>query len=272
MTTQWHKKYIKNLFVLIVVLGLSITLKFLLTSKPHLPVYEGRDLDEWFYGNDGNARSNETFSNANSVYRHMGTNSIPFLLEKIKTRETEANKIYIFLFPKLPSIVRSRVNWPLYATYLRRTAWDHLMKLSNKDVDVYSKEILKLGAAMPTEDVTVITFEWLMQLANRVNNTGEVTEFLISKLNDSNIRIRIESALMLHKLNVSNTNTIPILISALTNKQILYQSYLVKNVSRTNVLSTNVNPAVGIQNKAYQALLKISPKLAKQYYTNLNTQ
>ena len=50
-----------------------------------LPRYQGETAEEWFYGENRLPSQVNTFTDARIAFKAMGTNSIPFLIEKVES-------------------------------------------------------------------------------------------------------------------------------------------------------------------------------------------
>jgi hypothetical protein len=88
-------------------------------SRYVMPVYGGKTAEEWFFSSNRHPGLQTTMTDARIAFEAMGTNCVPFLLDKATTRETAFNRFYCWLHPKLPMLMKAKLKPALRATDIR---------------------------------------------------------------------------------------------------------------------------------------------------------
>src|SRR5882724_6455490 len=110
------------------------------TSRRTLPTYNGKTVEEWFYGPEHHC--GKAFESAQVVFAQMGTNCVPFLLQNLRQRESKFGKLYIKVFPVLPGFVRSKLRLPLEVSYIQRVTFLHLSVFPPR-LDYVAEELME---------------------------------------------------------------------------------------------------------------------------------
>jgi hypothetical protein len=83
-------------------LGVALWFRAVVSSRGALPTYGGQTVQECFFGKEGHPGLEVTIKAAQVAFDAMGTNCVPYLLDKVRTRETPFNRFYCWIYPRLP--------------------------------------------------------------------------------------------------------------------------------------------------------------------------
>jgi hypothetical protein len=139
-----NRKTIFTVSVALLVLGISVVIYFALKKDSDLPVYEGKNVREWFYGEDGHPGMMLTMQAAEEAFNKLGTNSIPFLISKLRTEGTLFQKGYCKLFPKLPIRIQKKLPPTIDASYVQQMARHHLEAIPIQRLKPFANKIPEL--------------------------------------------------------------------------------------------------------------------------------
>jgi hypothetical protein len=95
----------KTAAVLLAVVGVGITVAFL-GGDAGQPRFKGKTLDEWFYGEKGHPGMKATMDAAVDAFSEMGADCVPFLIEKLRERDTKVDGLWQAVHSKLPKFAR----------------------------------------------------------------------------------------------------------------------------------------------------------------------
>src|SRR5690348_1407228 len=108
-------------YIGLLALGVSLLVAALCyaRSRPRaaLPTYNGKTVQEWFYGPTGHPGLQTTMNAARVAFNAMGTNCVPYLLDEVRRPETIRRKFYCWVYPKLPSLLTSKLTPPPLRPY-----------------------------------------------------------------------------------------------------------------------------------------------------------
>jgi hypothetical protein len=224
------------------------------TSRRTLPTYNGKTVEEWFYGPDHHCGKN--IESAQLAFARMGTNCVPFLLQNLRQRESKFGKLYIKVFPVLPGFVRSKLRQPLEISYIQSVTFLHLRVLP-PSLDYVAEELMEILPKIKDGETRREGLGVVEPLAIRLANSGKKRAFFSQLLGDSDFSIRLEAAVLLSRIDGSVTNGIPILLNAVTNRSLMASTF---------VLPPGFSDQVKIkQEEAHEALKRVSPSLARSY-------
>ena len=162
-------------------------------ATPFNPVYKGKTLDAWFFGNRTNFLSQTTREAAQAALDGVGTNAFPFLLHKISNPHGSP-VVYLRAWLILPPSLKRRFRRPLGDDDIRSIALGHLWKYPER----FSQSQLHAFAALvprlqnPRVRMYALTF-----LRSKYGADPEFTKLCQRLLDDPNPAIRIEAAIPL---------------------------------------------------------------------------
>lgn len=234
-------------------------------SRYAMPVHNGKTAEEWFFGPTGHPGLETTIKAARPAFQAMGTNCVPFLLEKAKTRETAFNRSYCWLHSKLPWRMQAKAGPALRATYIQMIAYMHLRSLEQK-AEFMADEILASVKLIEDDRTRWRAFESTKPLAERMGDLEKKKAYFLFFLNDSNFEIQLDSAVMLSRLDNKLTNGVPILAMAMTNTAFLATSIVSQWPTNAIpfLMPDLTNTIRARQKSAYEALRMVSPGMEEQ--------
>ena len=244
-----------------------------------LPVYDGKTAEQWFYGDGGHPGYAKAMKNADIAFEAMGTNCIPFLLDKARVGDTSFNRFYCWVFPKLPSRLQDKMKAPVVGSYVQLIAIAHLNHLEEMvNYDYMADDLMNLTTEMSDVSNRRSAYFLAERSAIRLDDVGRKRDYFISFLDDPDFKIQLEAAITLSRIDRTFTNSIPILIAAVTNMTLVRSAYA-QSISNPGFRQMRLtNPALlpsalapfasrfdlvtPLQNRALGALSLIAPDIA----------
>lgn len=233
-------------------------------SRRTSPTYEGKTVQEWFYGSNGHCGRENTIESAKLAFTQLGTNCVPFLLENLRRRESSLKVFYVNLFSKLPNSVKSKLKPPLKVSYIQMITFVHLRELL-PGLDSVADELMEI---LPTiEDTKARSHGFRLvvgPLAIRHSSIEKRRDFFSTFLRDPSFEIQLEAAILLSQVDNSVTNGIPILLNAITNRNIVTTTVRSAGSWPSGMLQDQVKYK---QRRARTALRNVSPSIAESNST-----
>jgi len=193
---------------------------FLPVKSSSYPSYNGKTVDQWFYGDYRDPRR-KNLSEAHIAFNAMGTNSIPYLVEKAKGTETPLNRIYCKLYPNLPTFFREMM-WPAVPySYVQMVSFGHLQNFDSLQLDPYAPELMGIVPTIKDNQIRGFAFFVMEDSAVRIDNMWSKTNYFLSFVNDPSFGIQLRSMLLLSEIDNTITNGIPALTRALSERSLV---------------------------------------------------
>ena len=254
-------RHIRGLAIVVSILIAGVWYGVVAVSRSALPTYSGKTVDEWFFGDSGHPGLATTINDASVVFAAMGTNCVPYLLNQAQYRESFANKLLRRFYPSLPSWVQAKLRPPQPAFYVRMIAWSHLRDLAPSTLDHFDTELMAIVPKITDDDARWNAYSVVKRVAIRLDDVEKKKVYFSSLLDDPDFRIQLESAVMLSRIDSSLTNGISILLTAVTNRNLMDSSFPPPTMFPGKLKSS----APYRQQEAFEALGKVRPLLAERY-------
>lgn len=226
------------------ILGVGIWFYFSLDRRGRaMLVYEGKTAEQWFFGSNSQAQ-------ARLAFHGMGTNCVPFLLEKAVMRDSALKRFYHWLWLKLPRGIRP--NAPRAPGYIQTIAWTHLANWS-RESDFMLPQIFASIKRVESDWVRYRAFDSMTFLLGRMPRPDREAHYA-AFLDDPSFMIKFEAAVQLARLvryDTPMTNALPILLNAATNTTFLERDTL-ESYSPNVQIPTNVVKSI-IQSRQQRA-------------------
>lgn len=226
-----------------------------LRSRAALPAYGGKTAQGWFFGEDGHPGREKTMNAARVAFDAMGTNCVPFLLDKVRRGETGFKKFYWWVYPKFPSMLRSKLRPPLSPYYTHKIALWHLQQMLPK-LDYVASDLMAIVPGIADDITREQAYDTVERLAEKMDDVEKKKVYFMALLGDPDFSIQLKSAVILSRLDGSLTNGIPILINAVTNKSLMNSTFPPQGPGWMP------SQAPIRQRTAYEALSRVAPLLA----------
>jgi hypothetical protein len=227
-------------------------------SRAALPVYEGKTVQEWFFGADGHPGRPATMKAAGVAFEAMGTNCVPFLLDRLRSHESGSNRFYGLIYPGFPSFLKSRWPRPLAPYYSHKLALWHLRNMMPK-LAFAASDLMEIVPGISDDQTREQAYDMVEHLAIRLDDVGKKRAYLVGFLVDPNFALQLKAAIMLSRVDRSFTDGIPILINAVTNTSLMDSTFR----SPYPGLAPDQTPFM--RRTAFEALKQIAPLLAQDY-------
>ena len=226
-----------------------------------LPTWEGKNNDDWFYGERGNPGLGPTMEAAKEAYLNIGSPIMPFLIEKARGEETAFRRFHRTLFPRLPSLIKARFNPPRNVTYDQSIAWWFLGELRGLLNESHVEELMSIVATLDDQDLKQVAYHLViapraMKLADQETKKRIFLRFL----GDAEFLYQLDAAIKLSTIDPMFTNGIPVLTRAIRDQQ------LVESTFPKGSLNNNIKAKI-MQQEAYEALLTIAPEKARDIHS-----
>ena len=192
----------------------------------------------------------------------MGTNCIPFLLEKARVNHTPFNRLYCEIHPKLPPFLKSWIRTPVPNAMVQNYALRHLRNMPVTQLDSYAPVLMTIAPRIENSQVQKFAYGVVDELVMKIDNVETQIDYFLPFLRDPNSNTRLNAALALSRIDNTITNGIPTLTTALTNRSSFNSTFGgIYYPSNSQGLKDLIND---LQQQAYEALTIIDPELAKQ--------
>lgn len=238
---------------------------FFVDDNGDLPVYQGKTVEEWFYGEKGHFGSQKTRQVAEAVFEDMGPDCVPFLIQNLRKRETWVSESYRNIHSKLPDFIQTRTRPPRAVSYLQTVTLSHLRKLPDSALDFHAPELMAAALGIQDPNTRYQGFYVIQYVALR-GDPHEKTAFFAALLKDPDFRLQFQAAVMLAGIDKTFTDGIPILIEGVTNRTLMTSSFPQPNFAfmqrRPPVIP---DQAMILQKAAHIALARVSPALAEKH-------
>ena len=90
-------------------------------SQGDTPKFEGKSLDRWF---NGWVRTHQPITPPPPVFKHLGEEAVPYLIQKLQTQDDGWRGTRIRIFGAFPPILRTRIPGPVTGVDIRwKAAW-----------------------------------------------------------------------------------------------------------------------------------------------------
>ena len=232
-----------------------------------LPRYNGKTAEQWFYGERGHPGIKETMDAAEDAFAAMEEECIPYLIQKLRSKDTKLDELWRGFHPKLPKAAQARFRAPVTADYVQMVSLRYLSRFGADELTPFWAELKAAVMDMPNADRRWEALQF-MQTVAVWQEDGEKVAFFVELLEDPDFRIRMRAAVMLSRIDPTLAQGFPILIEASTNRARMAQLFPQFGGGRI------LNGGLGLpwpdqarfkQREAHQALAKVSPKLAEQF-------
>ena len=258
-----NRKIILSVSVALLVMGISAVAFFTVKKDSDLPVYEGKNVRQWFYGEDGNPGSGSTMEAASAAFQKLGTNCVPYLIENLNTQDTVLTKSYFEFFSRMPKSIQSFLPSPVPKNHIISATWLHMYTLKPAVLSEFTSQIVNEFQSLTNQTFTSLPYNIVKGLLKSDIDKNLSTDYLVDLLDHKDFIIRLESAIQISKVNTQITNTIPILLNSSTNRDYLLS--LMKGSGIIANLEGFEQMAIRRQKEAHRALTRIAPELAEQY-------
>ena len=230
--------------------------------------YQGKTVDEWFWGTEGHPGRQRTHQEAKIAFKAMGASCLPYLIERARANEFVFYRWYCELHPKLPEIVRKWTRPAIPAAYIQQLALSHLLSLEINDpqlLDPYRSQLMEIVSGISDPTSRRAAFSLVARGLGRSTDKAQNIKFLLAFSNDSNFVLRLEAMMLLSEIDHSITNGIPTLTTALTNRSLIGSSLVVPTAPGEDSI-VQLNRVVDeFQERAFEALARVAPKLVIDY-------
>ena len=206
--------------------------------------YNGKTAAEWFFGDRTNYFLAQAQRNAaESAFKAMGTNGLPFLWQQLERRESALNAIYFKVHPGLPRILQTRLPRPISRSDIQYVALDHIGKL--RSLPAHWTERLALWVLGVKDDqIRYRGMGTVMRLPGSSESNPHVIGMLNKLLQDRHFLIRMEAALELKMRDYMTTNAFPVLQECIADYQLVSRSVIIRGY-RFAQPPNSTNRAVG---------------------------
>ncbi|XOV73819.1 MAG: hypothetical protein ACFHW5_11755 [Verrucomicrobiota bacterium] len=260
MKAPSHKAIIAASFAFLLLVVTAVVFIALMKDSD-LPVYEGKNADEWFYGEQGHPGLADTINAAKVAFSNMGTNSVPYLINKIHSADSTLSKAYYELYLKIPDEIRKLLPVEVKGIYKKQIALSYLKGLPIENLDPFVIELMELYPAYKSQGSSDGYFDLIKSISKRTQHWDYKKNFFKTMLDDPDNTVRLEAAIYLSKIDRKATNGIPILLNSITN------SFVSITVDTDSTRPRNRYEMFQRQRQreAHEALSRIAPELAEQY-------
>jgi hypothetical protein len=202
---------------------------------------------------------------AQVAFDAMGTNCVPYLVDKVRTEETIVHRAYSKICSKLPSMAQKILKRPSNPSDDQKIALWHLRNMVSR-LDYMASDLMAIVPRIRDDRVREQAYDTIDHLAVRLRDVEKKKAYFLSFLGDRDFRIQLNSAIMLSRVDRSCTSGIPILISALTNKSLMDSTFRDPFSAYRPVSGGPMTSQVSFRQKAaFEALSTVAPLLADQY-------
>jgi hypothetical protein len=218
------KRQTKTILVAVAMIGIAVVF-FVKRGKSDadLPTYQGKTVEEWFYGTNGHPGSDKTIPPARVAFAALGSNCIPYLAKKVQTRETVVNRFYGWVHSNLPHRMAPKLRPPITASYIQFIAWSHISYVILTGHGTVTDEVL---AAVPKIEDDWVRTRALQEVAPLVRQNGreKAIMYVLPFLRDSSFDVQVQAATSLSELDSTITNGLPFLLAAASDTNLLPQA------------------------------------------------
>ncbi len=218
------------------------------------PIHKGKTAAEWFYGENGDPSDIITLSPATVAFKAMGTNSIPFLLNVVKTPQSRMARLYGKIHPRLPNPIKARVRPPASAYSIQSAAFMILGGFPDTYLDPYVVELMSMIPKLEDGSIRQLGCLVIKKAATRCSDSGKKTEYFTTLINDPSFKISLSAAIALSRVDNTITNGVQTLAAAITNEHLV-----------GSVFFGGPEYITDIQERAYNALVEVDPRMAEQF-------
>ena len=257
----------RQVWIVVTIGGFLLLIGFwgLRIGSASVPSYDGKTVGEWFEGGLVDPRRAETIEKAEVAFKAIGTNSIPYLIEKARGIESPLNKLYCMLYPLFPNTVRKWIRPATPTSLSQSMVILHLHELHQDTpqiLDPYASQLMDIVPSITDNNTRKVVFRMVENSVLKTEDTQKQINYLLSFTNDPSFAIQLDAMILLWRIDGSLTNGIPILTTALTNRSVVGTAF----AASLQVGDRRYERAIdNIQKNALQVLTQISPELAKQY-------
>lgn len=257
------RKTILTVSVAILMTGTLSVIFLRSKSDSKFPMYEGRTVEDWFYGRTG--------SSPFTAFKKMGIQWVPYLIERATGNASPLNTIYIHILDVLPDEIKTQLPRPAWSTVeVRSLAWHHLNQLEPDALVPFAKDIIMAHQFTYLEPHNSNEYMVAKKAATNMPESEIKKTFFQEHVYSSDPIIQLHSAIQLSTVDPSNTNGIYILINALNDADLV--AHMTFNTDslpiRKDVVWTNTYPVKVAQKQIHEALSIVAPGLADQYSIN----
>ena len=173
---------------LVLVLGIVLFFWGIHLWVSRAPTYQGKSADAWFaeYARTINAREQTASLNA---LRGLGPATVPVLLNAMQAKDTGLKRFEIFLWTKLPAVIKSRLSAPIPAAQRRAKAYVVLADI-DPDSDAALRALLQ-GLKDRSEAVRLQCARGILRIPQ---SSPEVDSALTAACYDSDPLVRDQAA------------------------------------------------------------------------------
>jgi len=229
---------------LLVVLGIALFAWGIRSWTSRVATYQGKSADTWFaeYARTTNTRG-ETASL--SALRALGPATVPVLLNAVHAKDTELKRFELFIWTRLPAIIKSRLSEPIPAAQRRAKAYAVLAEI-DPDSDDALRALLQ-GLKDPSQLVRLQCTGGLLRIPQ---SSPEVDSALIAACHDSERLVREQAATtlscvgskteengqLIERSQANLSYRLPFYFTGITSGQLTWKSVaqLAKDLKRPN--------------------------------------
>ena len=229
---------------LLVVLGIALFAWGIRSWTSRVATYQGKSADTWFaeYARTTNTRG-ETASL--SALRALGPATVPVLLNAVHAKDTELKRFELFIWTRLPAIIKSRLSEPIPAAQRRAKAYAVLAEI-DPDSDDALRALLQ-GLKDPSQLVRLQCTGGLLRIPQ---SSPEVDSALIAACHDSERLVREQAATtlscvgskteengqLIERSQANLSYRLPFYFTGITSGQLAWKSVaqLAKDLKRPN--------------------------------------
>ncbi len=193
--TIGHSRRIRYLMAISTILIFSLFAYLSIRSKS-IPSFKGRTVDEWFWGNEGHPGRARTNQEAEIAFNAMGTNCMPYLIEKARGTETRLNRWYCKLHPNLPDALRKWIRPAIPATYTQMLAVTYFCDLERHDpriIDPFTSQLVEIAPTITNNNTRSAVFSLVEKSLGRSQDKIQSINFFLSFSDDSNFRLWLKA-------------------------------------------------------------------------------
>ena len=232
--------------------------------RKSVPTYQGKTVDQWFYGDEHRCGLDTTIEKATVAFNEMGTNCLPFLLQNLRRRETGLATWYDHIFPRLPIWLQSRLRPAESVGYIKQVTVLHLSFLQPHLKSV-AADLMDIVPRIRDAQARDHAFRVVLPLAREPAARDRSRELLRSMLKDSEFRIQLEAAIALADVDAGLTNGVPVLLNAVTNAALVASQSVLRLWPNGPPVpmprGVSATPGRHYQQKALDALRTVAPWL-----------
>ena len=265
MMANRRHRILPRIAILAVLLLIGLWIQVAIKSNQR-PSYNGKTVDQWFYGDLGHRGRAETMKKASIAFNAIGTNCMHYLIEKARGNETALNRWYCKLYPDLPVSLKQWIKPGIPAAYDQMLAVSYFSDLERNDrqiLDPFMSQLMDIVPIITNNNTRYAAFSLVEGSLSRARDKAQTINFFLSFSSDPSFWIRLRAMILLSEVDHTITNGIPVLTQAITNRALVSSAISGMNAQyRRQKFEMVVNDH---QRQAYESLARIDPDKAEEY-------